>query len=50
MLNKVVELSWKPTLVDTDTPLSNEQLNDRIQNCGADVQCSGGHRFSVSAI
>ena len=50
MLNKIVELSWRPTLVATNTPLSNEQLDDRIENCGANIQCSGGHRFSVSEI
>ena len=50
MLNKAVVLLWKPTLLATDTPLSNEQLDDRIQNCGGYVQCSGGHSDVVSAM
>ena len=50
MLTKVVSLSWKPTLLVTNTPLSNDELMRRINNCGGDVRCSNGYKDFVSVI
>jgi len=49
-LTKVVSISWKPTLLATDTPLSNDELQHRIRNCGGDVRCNNGYRDFVSVI
>ena len=37
-LSKIVEVSWKPTLVNNET--FNEAIDDRIQDCGVVITCN----------
>ena len=43
ILNKVVEVSWIPTLLTNETSISSQEVNDRVQNCEAGIRCNGGY-------
>ena len=41
--NKVVEVSWMPSLLTNEASLSTQAINSRVQNCEAGINCSGGY-------
>ena len=42
-LNKVVGVSWLPTLLSNETSISTQAVNNRVQNCEAGIMCTGGY-------
>ena len=50
MLTKVVELAWKPTLLsEPNTSLTLDEINERLTNCEANINCSHGYTDHVSS-
>ena len=47
-LNKSIEVSWIPTLLKNETFLSPKEVDERIQNCEAHINCSSGYTRRVS--
>ena len=48
-LNKSVEVSWIPTMLKNEAFLSPEEVDERIHNCEAYINCSSGYTRGVSS-
>ena len=49
-LNKVIEVSWTPTLLSNTTFISPKEVDGRIQNCEARINCSTGYTREVGSL